>query len=323
MDCPVHLINRMIRHIKSLLRPVRAWLTPRIRRLHYLYLRIRANVPATAPVFTVTGSNGGRSAGDVFLALASNLPKFTLTKPVFVTHPHHAEIAGWFAHRLGMILTDPQTEHWARAARACSIHWGDNHPDNETNSTINNPWRYYLAYGTSPHAAPWRIPPVSARITGKCVLIFPERSDNSRLGGQQLDAFIEADNKRGYICYTNGHLNANYRQHEQLAGTAPLLNLSLTELVSISRDPEIIFLGTRSGLFDILYLTSPVNGATLAVLYPEHPDWIWNARFIRPDIAPQLGDRYFARPNVHEFRTRDFNTDCFGKIFGEPAYHSS
>jgi hypothetical protein len=298
-----------------MIRQLNARLAQRVRRLCFLFSCRAAGLPPDSPVFTVTSSNGGRSVGDVFLALASVLPRHPETsKPVFVTHPNHVEIVGWFAHRLGLVLTPANPENWARAARARNIHWGDNDPDTPENARINNPWRFFHAFGTSPHDAPWRIPVIRPRITGKSVLVFPERGDNNRLPDHQFAAFINTANKRGYSCYTNTFVNSNFSPKPPLPGTKPLANVSLSELVNIARDPDVVFLGTRSGFFDILYLTTPRNGATLAILYPDTPSWIWDARLLRPDLEPLFGDRYLHRPRVHDIPIRDFDQDKFFNI---------
>ncbi len=158
------------------------------------------------------------------------------------------------------------------------------------------------------------IPPQSPQLTGKNVILIPERGDNSRLGTEHLGAFIAHANHQGYRCYTNGHTNTNFTAKPPLTGTYPMPELNLGQLIAIARDPEVVFVGTRCGLFDILYFIRPLGGAKLVILYPAEPAWLMEARFIRPDLVATHGQYYTERERVYEYRTADFNSKNFGDI---------
>jgi len=289
-----------------------------LRHVRRRWLQIRcllSGVCANPPVYTVVSSNRGRSVGDVFLALAS-MPRQARPniRPIFITHPNHAEVVSWFAHRLGCVVLSHDAENWVAATNAQNIHWHLHQGPDPLPGGINNPWRFFIHHQVSPLHQDIRVRAEPPQLGGKCVILIPERGDNSRLGSEHLGAFVNHAIGQGYRCYTNGHINTNFSSRPPLPGTHTLPELSLRQLIAITRDPEVIFVGTRCGLFDILYFMRPPQGSPLVILYPHEPEWIMEARFIRPDIATAHSQFYDARANVHEFRVDDFSPACFNTI---------
>lgn len=267
-------------------------------------------------LMTVPTSNTGRSVGDVFLALASEPTLRGGRRASLLTHPLHAEIVSWFADRLDLVLTTHDAPLRAAQLGARDIHclrpqWKDELPG------INNPWRYFILNRTSPATLPLRVPPAVPRVASRSLVLFPERSDNARLDPALFAPVVAEAKRRGYGCFTNCFLNANYAVSDPIPGTEPLTQLSLAELVALGRQPETILLGTRSGLFDVLYFTSTHIGARLVVLYPDRPDWLWEARFQHETVAARHAEYYWQRGNVAEHRTRDFTERACASVFAD------
>jgi hypothetical protein len=269
-------------------------------------------------MLTVPSSNSGRSIGDVFLALFSTVHltrKSGLT--AFLTHTNHAEIVSFFRKSLDLILLSDAAEKHAGLLDTVNIHWNsgswaERYPD------IHNPWRYFLMNGIAPSSLSYERPKASARIGGKSIVIFPERSDNGRLDDGLFADFIGRATARGYTVYTNCYINSNYVTSPAMPGTTPLAQLSLGEMIAIASEPSNILVGTRSGLFDVLYFVLPKAAARLLILYPPDPAWLWDAaRFQNETMREKFPQFYVEREGVVELRTRDFNGEAFTLVAGE------
>jgi len=139
-------------------------------------------------------------------------------------------------------------------------------------------------------------------------VIFPERSDNCRLNDALFGDFVRSGIEQGYTVYTNCYFNSNYTTSPALPDTTALVQLSLAEIIAIASDPTNILIGTRSGVFDVLYFVMPEVAARLIVLYPPEPAWLWDtARFRNDHARSEFPQFYFDRQKVLEIRTRDFN----------------
>lgn len=259
-------------------------------------------------ILTVPSSNSGRSIGDVFLALLSTVHlsrKTGLT--AFLTHTNHAEVASFFRKSLDMILLSDAAENHARLLDTVNIHWNggswaEQLPD------IHNPWRYFIMNEISPSGLTCEVPKAAARIGGKCIVIFPERSDNGRLNDGLFSDFIHRAIGRGFTVYTNCYINSNYVTSPALPGTLPLAQLSLGEMVAIASEPSNILVGTRSGLFDVLYFVLPKVAARLVILYPPDPAWLWDtARFHNDAARKKFPQYYLHRDGVIELKPQDFS----------------
>ncbi|MBC7368201.1 MAG: hypothetical protein H7343_15545 [Undibacterium sp.] len=259
-------------------------------------------------ILTVPSSNTGRSIGDVFLALFSASQLARKAAPVsFLTHTNHTGVTSFFRKSLDLMIFSDSADQHARHLNATNIHWNSG-PWEERFPDISNPWRYFLMNGVAPGEISLELPKVSPRVGSRSIVIFPERSDNHRLSDALFADFIERAAADGFTIYTNCYLNSNYVVSPALPGTAPLAQLSLGEIVAIASDPSNIIVGTRSGLFDVLYFALPPEAARLVVLYPPEPAWIWSAaRLHNEAMRKKFPDLYLHRENVVELEIGNFS----------------
>lgn len=181
--------------------------------------------------------------------------------------------------------------------------------------TINNPWRYFILNEVKPGSVELKRPPAPKRVSGPAMILFPERSDNHRIPNSMLEPLVAFAKEAGYACYTNCFLNSNYATSKEIPGTQPLVQLTLAEIAELAQSPDIVIVGNRAGIFDLLYFISPGTGAKLVILYPDHPSFVWEARFQHPEVIDNHPTYYWERGNILEFRDSDFGQDKYARIF--------
>jgi len=76
--------------------------------------------------------------------------------------------------------------------------------------------------------------------------------------------------------------------------------------------------GTRSGLFDVLYFVLPMVHARLLIIYPPAPAWLWStARFHNDSARIKYPSFYIHRDGVIEIEQQNFNSTTFSKALTE------
>ena len=270
---------------------------------------------------TVPSSNSGRSLGDVFLALYSSNLLAKKAEPVgFFTHGNHAEVSMFFRKHLDVILLSDTAEEQSKQMDCVNAHWAATDIWSKKYPNVQSPWLYFIMNGVRPFELKLEIPPAVPKVPKKSVLIFPERSDNHRLGDSLFEPFVHEAKARGFTVYTNCYLNDNYLISPPIPGTEPISQLSLSDVIAIASDPENIIRGNRSGVFDLLYFAAPPDAAKLVIVYPPNPDWMWNAcRFKSEFVGANFPEMYFERTGLFEFQESEFVADNFAFAFEVPA----
>lgn len=259
-------------------------------------------------ILTVPSSNLGRSVGDVFLALSSSQYVNRKTEAIgFLTHTNHAEISLLFRRKIDLLILSDAAEKNADLLNTINIHWnGSLWPRELIN--IQNPWRYFIMNQVAVKELSWDFSQKSTLIGRRVVVIFPERSDNHRLQDSYFTDFINLAKNKGFKVYTNCYINSNYVSSPALPGTLPLSQLSLSDIISIASDPSNVLVGTRSGLFDVLYFIVPELHARLVIIYPPQPTWLWaSARFHNEEVRINFPKFYMHRKNIIEVELEKFD----------------
>ena len=270
-------------------------------------------------ILTVGEGLAAASIGDSFLAPCS--AKFferSSKKIAFLAHPNHIEVASFFGSRLYAFLAtrnpasfyetlcpSPDYIHCERLKGASlklgsrtipekSIYW-------KTRLSINriwNPWNYFILNRTDPSTRSFDIRADSdLTLPKKSIKFCPERSDRKLLSSGMLEGIASFAKSNEYAVYTNIVENQHYSNPLVVENTQPI-SPSLTTLIGAAQNDELVLIGTRSGIFDILFFTSK---AKLVMLYPTgSKSVLYRSTFNNIFAQVLFGNVWKRRPHTYE-----------------------
>lgn len=245
------------------------------------------------------------NTGDHFLALLSSRHmRNKAGKIAYLSHPNHEGVASFFGRYLDGHLVSIDPGRWLSILTPAptNVHFNgleDVQPATRDSSPLRgaasdesivaaiqdiiSPWRYFLLNRTKPAELDLLIPPSPVTsIPPRSVILFPERSDRHALSPQLLKTIRDTARSAGYHVYCNVVANSHFRDPLRVKNV-DAISPSIPELVSMAQQEELFFVGTRSGIFDVLYFTSAAN---LIVFYPEGgPDFLYKCTFNNQAVA--------------------------------------
>lgn len=250
-------------------------------------------------IFYIYSAFDGANTGDHFLGLLSSYHlRDKTTRVAYMAHPNHRSVASFFQDYLDAFFVTKSPGAFAHlfGPRIFNMHvCGLSHifsdggilrhsVESEKKSMLEsllpkvwNPWNYFLLNQTSPREITFSMKQgVGEKLPPKSVLLFPERSDHHALTSGLLEKIKTVVNEEGYQLYCNAVKNSHFENPVTVDGVH-VISPSMEELVDLCQDESLVLIGTRSGIFDVLYFTSK---AKMLVIYPEGgPDFIYQCRF--------------------------------------------
>ena len=239
-------------------------------------------------VFTVKDSNRGKSVGDVFQSLysiKSNDEEF-----IFLTHVKFLEVATFFGKLIDKLIVSSNPMVFNTFPNVVDIQYGHQ---------INN--RFEIVG----YACPWLSFYTNQNVPNVEMLTIPNVIDDNIIPFDDGDVFIAPQNSGGYITrdeiiqpiieYFKSKGKKVWVNYEEFEGCISV-QCNFATLIQSLRKKNVLIIGNRSGLLDILYFT--VKNPMIALFHHRGNYWYNESQFNHEKAKNDFSS--YMRDNVYD-----------------------